>query len=295
MKSLALFSVLTLSAFSALAEPCLDNFTSEGNLLTGRTYKTWAVLPGVRQQDAYVRAYAFTVGNGFTVLSASKEAGAISAAQSTSYGNGKTIPLSITMVDDGTGTRVNMSYATSMGVMSPMDAIKRHFCMTIAAASTGSGSPAAGPAVGAMPAQRPAPRGFAQATPEQQLAIKQELMKNLPSENIRKLATDAAPTISAFIERLACLADPAGGSALDEYAAPGVGLGAVYATMGPMRAARYHNKGSCMTVMRVHGWTAPANNALQFEVVYKAEDSGETAKSFHEFVRQPDGAWMYTR
>ncbi|HEX8610292.1 MAG TPA: hypothetical protein VF800_03320 [Telluria sp.] len=48
------------------------------------------------QGDAISRVMACTAVNGFTVLSSNKEAGVICAAQSVSYGSGKTVPLRIT-------------------------------------------------------------------------------------------------------------------------------------------------------------------------------------------------------
>ena len=88
------------------SDPCVDNFSAVGNFFAGKTYKTWAVIPGIRQQDAYQRAYTFTAEHGFTILSASKEAGVISAAQSVSYGNGKTVPLTLTFKDEAGGVRI---------------------------------------------------------------------------------------------------------------------------------------------------------------------------------------------
>ena len=131
------YAALILATANAAAEQCLDNFSSDGNIITGRTYKTWALISGLRQQEAFPRAYAFTADHGFTVLSANKEAGVISAAQSVSYGNGKTVPLTITFREEVGGTRISISYATSVGLFSPEDAIKNHFCLTVAAASGG--------------------------------------------------------------------------------------------------------------------------------------------------------------
>ena len=266
-------SLLTVAA-AASAEPCTDNFTVDGNLLTGKTFKTWAVLPGVRPSDAFTRAYAFTAENGFTILSSNKEAGVISAAQSVSYGKGKTVPLTLTLRTEGDGTRLALAYATSGGLLSPEDAVKRHFCMTVAAAAAGatSGAPpvaADGTAPAAAPPQRAStPRGFAELTTEQHAAVVKELGKVLPSTQVRQLAQEAAPAIAAYIERVSCLATYDGASALNEFAAPGVNLSFVWIS-GPMHSAHYHNKASCMTVARVQGWMAPANNALRFEVLYK--------------------------
>ena len=58
--------------------------------------------------------------------------------------------------------------------------------------------------------------------------------------------------------------------------------------------ARYHSKGA-LTVTRIHGWTAPALNALTFEVMCLAEDSGESTKTRHQIVKPPDGEWLFGR
>lgn len=300
VKRVFLLTVLVWSAAKVLAaEPCMDNFSTSGNVIIGKTYKTNAVLSGINKQDAFSRAMAFTAENGFTVLKTDKDAGVISAAQSSSYGNGKIVPLNIIVAESGADTRINLNYTTPLGVLSPEDAIKKHFCLTVAAAGSGpkstdattanAPSAAAGPA---QPIKRSAPRGFAQITSEQQKAIASEIPKVVPNENIRQIVKDATPTLTTYVERLSCLAEEAGLSALLEYAAPGARIS--YWNRG-MAYVQYHNKAACMTITRIQGWNAPALNALQFEVTYKADDSGEIGKSQHEIVRQPDGAWLFTK
>jgi len=294
-RGLACVGFVLVTANAIAAEPCLDNFTADGNIFTGRTYKTWAIVPGVRPEEAFPRVYAFTAENGFTVVSSNKEVGVISATQSVSYGKGKTVPLSVTLREEGADTRITISYATSGGLASPEDAIKRHFCLTIAAASekTKVPNPASAPQAGAAPpVQHSSLRGYATATSEQQQAIERAIPKTAPNERIRKLVTEASPAIAVFIERLSCLANSTGARALNEYAAPGTN----FASRGyPMVNTHYHDRSACMTVLRVQGWNAPANNALRFEVVYKADDSGETVKETHEAIKQPDGVWLFTQ
>ena len=64
----------------------------------------------------------------------------ISAAKSVSYGKGKTVPLTPALHPEGDRTRLSMAYATSGGLQSPEDAVKRHVCMTMAAASAAATS-----------------------------------------------------------------------------------------------------------------------------------------------------------
>lgn len=300
-KAFTLMSLLMSATCTFAAEPCVDNFSVTGNMLVGSTYKTTAKLQGVRKQDAFSRALTFTAENGFTIISSDKEAGVISAAQSISYGKGKTVPLNVVLSDIGADTRIAITYATSTGVSSPEDAIKRHFCMTLAAAadSTKGGN---APIVSAASNQtspatkRATPKGFAVISEEQQQAIVREISKLAPKDTIGKLVSDAAPAIASFVERLSCLIDYTGASALNEYAAPGVNyLANMYSGPNRPMGTQYHDKAHCMTVIRVQGWKAPANNALSFEVTYKADDSGEVKKFEHESVKQSDGLWLFTR
>lgn len=131
------------------------------------------------------------------------------------------------------------------------------------------------------------PRG-PQPTPEQQAALLQALQSNLSDKRISAALAEATPTIKTVIEKRACgTVDGVG-----IYAAPGKGRWDFIPS--PMEVTRYHNKGACMTVARIHGWQMQALNALSFEVVYLAEDSGESTKQAHQLVKQPDGAWLFT-
>lgn len=299
------FLVTVLTTFQACAaysaQACNANFSVSGNLLSGKTYRTNGVMPGVSRLDAFARVLKFTADNGFTVLKSDRDAGTISAAQSSSYSSGKLVPLNIAMADSGSDTLISLSYIVPLGSLSPDDAVQKHFCLTIAAAGNSSGNLATATQTAgsqnsvapAAPAQkRSSMRGFAAITPEQQKAIAVELFKVVPNESIRQILKDAAPTLTTHIERLSCMAEDSGLSALLEYSAPGARISFWNAAMP---YTRYHNRASCMTVTRVQGWNAPALNALQFEVVYKAEDSGEVTKSQHEVIKQPDGAWLFMR
>ena len=141
-----------------------------------------------------------------------------------------------------------------------------------------------------QPAQRSP--NVAAITPEQQEKIAQALEKRITDARIKAMIAEASPTIKAFVERFSCIVDSNGGGSLNIYAAPGIGFDN---TFPPMVFTRYHNKAVCLTVTRIHGWTAPALNVLTFEVVYLAEDSGESTKTRHKIVKQPDGDWLFGR
>lgn len=286
------------------AETCIENFTTEGNMWVGRTYKTWAELPGVERSSAFAQAQSFTAENGFTILSADAGAGVISAAQSVSYSKGKSAPLSITMRAGASGAlRVSLSFVNYPGSISPEDAVRRHFCLTLAAMgqAAAEGSPgvatrgSTAPAVAVAGTAAVTAPGFARQTPAQAETIRALMPMNVPNKAVGALVTEASPAISEFIGRVACIADHRAATSLDEWAAPNKNLGTLYMMMHPMRTARYHSKTACLSVSRIHGWTMPAANALEFEVIYKSDQSGEVAKLRHEAVRQPDGTWLFNR
>ncbi len=304
MKQGLIFTLLGLLSAGALAaDQCEENFRAEGNLLTGKTYKTSAVMAGVQQDAAFARALAHTAANGFTVITSDKASGVISAAETAMYAKGKTLPLSIVLQPDAGNLKMSMTAATAGGMFTPEGTVRKHFCAAIAAAADGA-SPAAAanntgvvPPPGLVPAkmQSRSMPGFASSTAAQRQAYKDEVPKLAGGEKIKAMVKEAAPEISAYIEKVACLADYKGLSAMDIFGTPGTPLGSMLGGSRPMRTMSYHDKSQCLSVKRVHGWKAPANNALEFEVIYSADDSGEAGKMTHEAVRQPDGTWLFMR
>ncbi len=292
-------TVLTVCSFFASAgEPCADNFSSTGNIITGQTYKSSAVIPNTSLSNAFDGALQFTSTKGFVVLSSDKNMGLISAAQETSYKNGKIHPLSIAMKADGANTVMAISFTMSGGSLASSDDIKKHFCNTIAAAGSAPAFVAVGEVQQATTrtVQRRAPVGYSLITPDQAKVIEVSLMKSIPNDRIRDMVKAAAPTIIAVAERVSCLSNDTGRSALAEFAAPNKS-NFIYLNY-PMHFAggtKYHDKAFCMTVLRISGWQAPANNALSYEITFKADDSGETKSWNHEIVRQSDGSWLFTQ
>lgn len=288
-------AVLAACSFFAYAgEPCIDNFTSTGNVLTGQIYQSGAVIRNTSLSDAFDGALQFTSTKGFVVLSSDRNTGSISAAQETSYKSGKTHPLSIAMKADGANTVMAISFSMSGVAFASTEDIKKHFCATIAAAgSPRSGDMPQASQAAVRPVQRRALVGYALIAPDQTKAVEAALMKSIPNDRIRDLIKDAASSIAVMAERVSCLANGTGRSALAEFAAPNKS-GFIYLSY-PMETMQYHDKAFCTTVLRIAGWQAPANNALSYEVTFKAEDSGETKTLRHEIVRQSDGSWLFTQ
>lgn len=292
MKRLICIVIGMVSAHAFAGEPCQDNFRADGTLLVGKTYATWAILPGVSASSAFDRALAFTAANGFTVVSSDQQTGMISSMQSEAYARGKQVPLNVQVTSDNQNARIGINYTVTGLAFSPEDAIKRHFCLTFAAAKVNS-TLTASPST-AQPARRSTP-GLANPTSQQLDGYRSAVLKNVGNERLRPLVKDAAAAISSYIEKLACVSDYEAARVLEEFAAPETQLRNQSMMLGPIRDSAYHDKSTCLSVLRVHGWSAPADNALRFEAVYKADDSGQTAKVAHEAVRQPDGTWLFLR
>lgn len=294
---------------SAIAASCEDNFTTTGNFFTGKVYKTWSDLPAGKFESAYKGAYLYTLKNGWKLLSSDKELGVFTAAQATLYASGKIVPINIAIEKSDSRTKISITYTTPAGVSSPEDAVKLDFCRTVAAAESeqgGSSGMSAQDVKNDVATQAKNDKhltlakgqiNIAAITPDQEERIKKETEKKFQDARLRNVIADASSTLKEFVAKVSCL--PYNGGDLNAqitsmftiYAAPGRSL----FLLPPANQTRYHDKSSCLSVVRIQGWNAPALNALKFEVVYLANDSGESAKTDHEMVKQPDGVWLFNR
>ena len=112
---------------------CAQNLTYSGSFLMGRTYKSHVFIKGVSKNTAMQRAARYISSDGWSITNTDKDLGIISASQTVSFGQGKTVPLNITIESKNSGVNVSMSYATSGGLITPLGAIQTKFCDTMAA------------------------------------------------------------------------------------------------------------------------------------------------------------------
>lgn len=129
--------------------------------------------------------------------------------------------------------------------------------------------------------------GVAPITPAQEQRIADQL-KRAPAY-VAKQVAEATDTLQPFIALDSCINDYAGKSQMQTYLGPHGDLNAVALPYGVLH---YHDKGSCLDVTRIQGWTALSLNAVQFQVVYTAADSGESAARTHVMQKEPDGTWL---
>ena len=128
---------------------------------------------------------------------------------------------------------------------------------------------------------------MAAISPEQEQRITTQL-SHAPAA-VSKQVAEAVETLKAFIALNSCISDYAGKSQLQAYLGPHGDLNAINP---PYAALHYHDKGSCLDVIRIQGWTALSLNAVQFQVVYTAADSGESVARTDTMQKEPDGTWL---
>lgn len=129
--------------------------------------------------------------------------------------------------------------------------------------------------------------GVAPISPEQQAHIS-TLLERVPA-SVAKQVSQATETIKPFIALESCITDYSGKSQLQTYLGPHGDLNAVNP---PFLGMHYHDKGICLDLARFQGWTPLSLNAVQFQVVYTAADSGESAVRTHVMQQEPDGTWL---
>ena len=128
-------------------------------------------------------------------------------------------------------------------------------------------------------------------SPEQLEGLHAALAVKMDDRHIALAIEESRPIIRDLAKTEACIASSSRESELRVYGAPGTSLG----NWHPMYSMRYHDKSKCLSVVRIHGWRMPARNALQFEILYLADDSAETRAQEHELVKQPGGEWLFSR
>ena len=138
---------------------------------------------------------------------------------------------------------------------------------------------------------------LAEPASDSNTATKTQLV--IPKDEKIKSAIDAAlPNIKKILSIHSCLIDPQGLRLLNQYAMPGVNLESHGFGSGgpvpPIMTMQYHNKNKCVGVRSIDQFSMPALNALQYRVVYFANDSGETRSYQFLLQKSEDGNWLLT-
>lgn len=134
------------------------------------------------------------------------------------------------------------------------------------------------------------PLEVAPITPAQVDAISKAVRPKLANKKIALALEQASATITEFMKIESCISG-FNSTPLNQFAAPGKTFHS-FNYLGVMSSMKHHAKDACLTVSKIHGFEMPAKNALTFEVVFAADDSGETSKR-HYTLEQRDDAWLF--
>jgi len=118
------------------AGECQSHFSEQGSVFSGKQYATWVAFPMVAKLDAYTRVYSAIAKDGWTINSADRDAGIISATQSVSFGKGSTAPLTIVVEALNGGSKVSFSFRIGGGQVAKASAIRMKMCAYLNAVAT---------------------------------------------------------------------------------------------------------------------------------------------------------------
>ena len=108
--------------------PCAQNFTYDGSILIGRTFKTNESIAGVSKTVAIERAAKKIAKEGMSITTIDKDMGIVSASQTVSYGKGQTAPLTVSIDSVKNGVDVSIAFSISGGETTSVDTAKDFFC-----------------------------------------------------------------------------------------------------------------------------------------------------------------------
>ncbi len=72
---------------------CVKNYSTEGEFWTGKKFKTFEDFPKGSKATAFDSVVSTIASMGYQIVNSNKESGIISANQTVTHGQGKTVPL----------------------------------------------------------------------------------------------------------------------------------------------------------------------------------------------------------
>lgn len=115
-------------ATDALAgQACLEHYSKEGSLFSGRSFKAWQAFPAVAPKAAFAQVYREVVRQGYKINSSDKDIGVISAQQNVT-GSSATVPLNLMVEPQGKGSKVSVTFQTQGGLTVGEEGLQKGFC-----------------------------------------------------------------------------------------------------------------------------------------------------------------------
>lgn len=137
--------------------------------------------------------------------------------------------------------------------------------------------------------------GFPEPTSAQitQIQNKLQTAKLTLTGNSAIAWAEASPMLQNFISTVAC-SDEYGMSNIGRYTTLNASqITSYYYFSGAMRSMQYHPKDTqCVSVTQIGNISAPALNALKFQVMFVSDVSGESSTRGYLITKQSDGSWL---
>jgi hypothetical protein len=134
---------------------------------------------------------------------------------------------------------------------------------------------------------------LAQPNPAQFAAVDKAL-GSAPA-SLKADVTAALPTLRPYIVTLMCVQDDMATRGLVEKFVRSRGtvmFNGWSGAMSPAKRMRHHDMVGCLTVTRIQNWRRIAANEFAFDILFTAEDSGESYLWQNKVHKEPDGTWL---
>lgn len=144
---------------AADSRACATNYSTEGEFWAGKKFKTFQDFPKTSKAAAFDSLVSVIASSGYQIVSSNKESGIISAHQTVTSGQGKTVPLNAVIQDNASGgIRVELIISLSGGIAASADTVQDEFCKMLGSVSQSKTEPAAAPKETIAPPEEAAPK-----------------------------------------------------------------------------------------------------------------------------------------
>jgi hypothetical protein len=143
------------------------------------------------------------------------------------------------------------------------------------------------------PADAATSRALAQPTPAQAQGVDKAL--GAAPAALKTDVAAAMPTLRPYIVTLMCVQDDTATRGLIEKFVGSHGTAMFNGwsgSMSPGKRIQHHDMVGCLTLTRIQNWKRVAANEFSFDIVFTAEDSGESYLWKNVVHKEPDGTWL---
>lgn len=125
--ALIMLSAALHGCASKSGRQCEDNFETQGSMLTGKTFSTYAYLPATPYAVAFKNASATMAKEGFYIQNADAKTGILSAYQNVMLSE-RTAPINLLVSKEEGGSKVTFSFYAAAGMYTPESDARSQFC-----------------------------------------------------------------------------------------------------------------------------------------------------------------------